>query len=190
MKTIKKEGIFAIAVFLLFIFGLNNHAFTQKNSKSLFQDRFFTGGGLGLQFGTVTFIDISPILGYMLTDNIAVGVGVTYNYYEDKRFDPVFSTNIFGASAFARYYFLDSFLEKIFLHAEYEILNFEAMLVNAYGFEYKDRIYVSGFLVGGGYREPIGARSFLSLTILWDVIEDINSPYINPVIRVGINIGI
>ena len=190
MKSIKKEEILAIAFFLLIIFGLNNHAFSQKSPKPTFQDRLFTGGGLGLQFGTVTFIEISPILGYMLTDNIAVGVGVTYNYYEDKRFDPVFSTNIFGGSAFARYYFLDSFLEKIFLHAEYEILNFEALLVNAYGFRSKNRIYVSGFLVGGGYREPIGARSFLSLTILWDVIEDINSPYVNPVLRAGVNIGI
>ncbi|MBE0663687.1 MAG: hypothetical protein IH597_14625 [Bacteroidales bacterium] len=48
--------------------------------------RWFVGGNVGLQFGYVTLIDVSPMVGYMLTDRFALGTGLTYKYYRIREF--------------------------------------------------------------------------------------------------------
>ena len=114
-------------IILFIIIGLNS--FAQDSSmirkhppKKSFKDRIFVGGNLGLQFGTVTFADISPLVGYKFTEKITAGIGATYQYYhyKDKYYD--FETNVYGGRVFARYNFTD----YLFAHAEYEYLNMEA----------------------------------------------------------------
>ncbi|MBA3674858.1 MAG: hypothetical protein H0W75_07865, partial [Chitinophagaceae bacterium] len=53
------------------------------------------------------------------------------------------------------------------------------------------------FLIGGGYTTSRSDKnSFTYLSILIDVIKDINSPYVDgygnlvPIIRAGVNIGL
>ena len=42
-----------------------------------FKDRIFVGGGVQAQFGTVTVIGASPIVGYTITPKLSAGVGLT-----------------------------------------------------------------------------------------------------------------
>lgn len=150
-----------------------------RDGSSPFKDKLFTGGDLGLQFGNVTIVNISPILGYWITqDQFAAGVGTTYQYYNYPAYN--FSTSIYGGNVFSRYYFG----EYIFAHGEYELLNVEAFD----GFH--ERVFVPGLLAGGGYRQELGERSTLVFLILYNFSESYYTPYRNPVIRAGINIGI
>ncbi len=89
-----------------------------------FWDRVYTGGGIGLQFGSQTFVNISPLVGYRLTEKLSVGLSATYIYYRYKNPNPAFtySSNIYGGSVFSRYLIF----ENLFAHVEYEVLRLEA----------------------------------------------------------------
>lgn len=141
-----------------------------------FSERIFFGGNFGLQFGNVTFIDISPLIGYKLTDKLSAGAGITYMYYRQRISGWEYSTSIYGGRLFGRYFILDN----IFAHAEYEILNLDAFD------QVNKRVDVTNILIGGGYRQQIGGKAFASITALWNINETAYSPYNNPIIRMGI----
>lgn len=172
----------SILIFCFLIFGLHS-GIAQHLQDDKEPGRFYVGGNFGIQFGTVTLIDVSPLLGYRLTEKLSIGAGISYLYYRDARFNPVYSTNIYGGRAFIRHYLF----KDIFAHAEYELLNFEVYDWNTY--EY-NRKYVSGVLVGGGYRQWLGPRFFMNILVLWNINETIDYPYSNPIFRVGIGTGL
>lgn len=165
-----------------------NPVSAQTRERGNQDSRFFTGGGLGLQIGTVTLIDVSPHIGYYLTERIALGVGGTYQYYRIKTTQFEYSTDIWGARAFGRYYFL----ENIFGHFEYEYLNYEAALIDPYGFYTGNlkRVGVNNVLVGAGYRENIFGNSYINALLLWNLNETVYTLYSNPILRVGIDVGL
>lgn len=146
-------------------------------SEQSFSERVFFGGNFGLQFGSVTFIDISPLVGYRLTDKLSLGAGITYMYYKERFYG--FSTSIYGGRLFGRYFILDN----LFAHTEYEVLNLEAFdQVNR-------RVDVTNILIGGGYRQHLGGRTYVNLLALWNINQSAYSPYNNPIIRMGIGFG-
>lgn len=149
--------------------------------KENFLDKVFVGGNMGLQFGTVTFIDVSPLVGYRINDQLSVGVGATYQYYhyKDKVYD--LETNVYGGRIFGRYFFTD----YLFAHGEYEYLNLEA-----FDFFPRRRVDVGSLLGGVGYFQRFGRNSGLVAMILYNFTESVYTPYSNPIIRVGINIGL
>ena len=162
-----------------------NEPQARSNSRSsAFENRFFTGGDFGLQFGSQTYIQIAPMVGYRVTEQFSTGVTAKYIYYSIKDDNAGFDykTNIYGGGIFTRY----NVLEEIFLHAEFEALSMEVP-ISVY--EINRRI-VSGLFLGAGYRQFIGDYSSLNLMILFDVIEDKYSPYTNPQIRIGIDFGL
>lgn len=195
MKTRK-----SITALLLVIFTVTTYAQPNADDELQRENRFFdrvvVGGGLGLQFGTVTFIEISPLIGYRLTEKLETGIGLTYKYYRYKdfyydqttndRFD--LKSNIYGASVYTRYHILQS----VFLHAEYERLryNYDDVYVSA-GQLIKDPTHanVDGLFLGGGYRQRISANSYFYISALWDIIQDPYSPYNNPILRMGVLLG-
>lgn len=145
-------------------------------------DNLVFGGNLGATFGNVTFVEISPTVGYLLKENWLVGLSSRYIYYEDRRFPGFeFRTNIYGGGVFTQYYFLENFIA----HAEYELLNLEDLSRFGRG----DRINVSSVFLGGGYRSDIGGNSFFSILLLYNLNETTQSPYTNPILRVGFGIG-
>ena len=156
----------------------NHRQEKKKKAAGTSRQKLFTGGDMSAWFGNVTYVNASPILGYWLTEKeLAAGVGATYQYYDNK--DINFSTSIYGGSAFLRYYLG----ETIFAHGQYEVLN-----VEAYD-QFHDRVNIAALLVGGGYSQPMGERSSFVLMCLWNFSESRYSPYSNPVIRAGFNIG-
>ncbi|MFH1321827.1 MAG: hypothetical protein ABII90_14400 [Bacteroidota bacterium] len=159
---------------------------THPGKKRFDRSKVFTGGNIGLLFGTVTYIDLSPIIGYMLTEKISAGIGVTYKYFNDNRIAN-YSTNIFGGRVFGRYLFT----ENLFAHTEYELLNLEIIMVDRwYNVTDRYRKNVSYIWVGGGYRYPVGLNSYLSFMVLYNLNESAFSIYPNPIYTIGVNIGL
>ncbi len=152
------------------------------------RDRLFTGGGLGLQVGSVTLIDVSPHIGYYFTEKLALGIGGTYLYYRSNTDYLKYSTSIWGGRVFGRYYIIP----EAFAHVEYEYLNYEAALVDPYGYftGNTERVGVDNVLVGGGYRQNIGGNAWINLIVLWNINESVYTLYENPIIRVGMDLGL
>src|SRR5947208_2580282 len=106
MRLINILIIFVVAPLL----SMAQHETPPPPPSSSVGDKIFTGGSLGLQFGTYTVVEISPIIGYKVTERFTPGISITYIYSKIK--DPwsgyTYSTNIYGGSVFARYYLLDN----------------------------------------------------------------------------------
>ncbi len=149
-------------------------------------ERLFYGGSLGLQFGSVTLVDISPLIGYKITPRIGVGVSPTYKYYRFRNYygqSYDLKTNVIGGSLFARVLILES----IFAHAEYEYLTYKSKDLAVSSVSVRNEY--NSVLVGAGYREPISSNGYMYLLLLWNLNETIDSPYTNPIIRAGFSIG-
>lgn len=141
---------------------------------------FYAGGGLGLQFGTITLIDISPHAAYQISNNLSAGIGLSYQYYRDTRFQEAYSTNIFGGRVFAR----QDIYNNVFVDGEYEVLSYDSYDWNAGETE---QVTAHNILLGGGYRQPIGERAFVNLIILWNLNEDSYSLFNSPISRIEFN---
>ena len=179
---------FFLLLFLIFL----NCVSSQNNEKNrdlsdlTFKERLFTGGNFGIQFGTITYIEIAPILGYRITNNFVAGVGATYIYFSDKTYQPKYTTDIYGGSIFGRYFVF----ENVFAHAELSALNYEAVSPFQNNSYVKERVWTNGVFLGGGYRQMLGDFSSVNIMILWNFNEEVNSPYQNPIIRMGFDIGL
>ena len=148
----------------------------EGEEKPSFAEKVYFGGNFGLQFGTVTFIDISPIVGFKVTEDFSVGTGISYRYI--KYLGMTNGINIYGPRAFARY----NIFENLFTYGEYEILNGNW---NGQGVS-----TIENILAGGGYSYRIGNSANAFIMVLWNFSQNQYSPYTNPVIRAGFNFGI
>lgn len=145
-----------------------------------FKDRVYYGGNFGMQFGTITLVDVSPLVGVMITNRYSAGLGVTYQYFNDRRYVGG-STSTYGGRVFNRY----NVLPNIFLHGEFETINFDNF--NQFNGEFS-RIWSNALFLGAGYFAPFGGgRGGANFTFLYNLLHDnLRSPYGEPyVIRVG-----
>jgi len=166
------------------------HGFGQSDvdigERSSFRDRLYTGGGLGAGFGTFTWVQLAPVVGYRITNAFSIGVGVQYRYSSYNKFTPKITTNDYGANLFARY----NIRAPFFAQVEYEYLNYE--FIDGIDFS-KIRKGNTAFLAGGGMSQPLGGKAFLNITALYNLLYrpgDLFSPYSSPwVLRVGVSLG-
>ena len=169
-------------MFYISSFAQDSSMFRKHQQTPRFWDKVFVGGNVGLQFGTVTFLEVSPLIGYHITDKISAGFGVTYQYYQYQDKITNFQTNVYGARVFGRYMITDNF----FAYGEYEYLNLEAFDF----YPIRMRVDVESLLGGGGYMQRIGSNSAMVVMLLYNFTETIYTPYQNPIIRIGFNIGL
>jgi hypothetical protein len=144
------------------------------------KDNLYLGGNMGLNlFGRVFFVDVSPIVGYKITDKFSVGPGVVYQYISGRNV----SYSNYGVKGFARFLFVPS----IFAHAEHEVLNVpEHFNSSATGrLTVERRRNVSSTFVGGGYRQQVSSKFALDTMILFNLQNNDLTPYSNPVLRLG-----
>ena len=145
----------------------------------------FYGGGIGLSFGTIDYIEIAPMIGIQVTDEFSTGINLLYRYRDDSRYSPSLSTNDYGGGLFARY----RFLPNLFAQTEYEYLNFE--YYDFGGTKTSDSY--SSFLVGGGLSQPVGHNVAMTAVVLYNFSyseSDIYRPYDSPwIVRVGVTAG-
>lgn len=186
------------------------HASAQdEKEKGFKKENLFTGGSVTVSFfsGT-TILGANPIFGYKLANFADAGVVVNYIYSSQRdifEFDDKIKQNVYGGGIFTRLYPVNFlFLQGQFEH-NFISLNYTPATTNYQ--PYKETVDANSFLVGGGYcqgRQP-GSNTFYYVSILFDVIKNENSPYVDvvydnvtgrksvravPLIRAGINIGL
>ncbi len=157
----------------------------KKDTRPL-KDRLWFGGGLGLNFGNFTSIQIEPLVGYKVDKKgkFSVGTGLTYWYFSDNRYTPKVEQNAYGYRFFSRY----RFIPQAFAHVEHLNLNAERFIGATRDVQ---RIWVPHLLVGGGYAQPISGSSVFTLQVLWEILQDPNSVYQGqgPIISGGVGFG-
>lgn len=186
-----KTGVLFTILFLSFISTVEAlcQSATRSNVPPI-KERLFYGGSFGLQFGTVTDIDISPVVGIWLLPRLNVAAGPKYRYYKDRYSG---STGIYGGRIYSEIVLIKDLNNIIpiglnfgfFLHAEDEILSLESSF-----WQYlpsSKRLITNTVLAGGGISQPIGVRSSLNMMFLWtlnNAFEDLAyNLYGNPEIR-------
>lgn len=165
------------------------------NQRPDWTSRIFTGGTLGLAFGSESLVDISPMIGYKVTDKFQVGVGVTYQYWGFNDYGFNLSSNVYGGRLFARYFIF----KNIFAYGEYEWLNVQPIYTyidpagTVFYAEDVVRQNVYSPFVGGGYRQQLSGKAAMYLLILYDLNYNSLSytPYSGSpwVVRIGMDVG-
>lgn len=169
---------------------------TDTASKGFDRSRVIIGGSLGFAFGDYSFGNLSPLIGYRFSNLFAAGVNINLQFAGQKyrdldgRLMERDNYTIFGGGIFGRFYPFEQF----FIHAQPEYNR----ITNKYTSYYDDnrqsvktRYSAPSLLLGGGYAQPVGGSSAITLMILYDVLQDRNSPYMNrPIISGGVNIGL
>jgi len=155
----------------------------EPESKPSFKEKLYFGGYANFSFGKYTVIGIEPMVGYKLTKRLSTGIKIKYEYIVDKRYSETHNTSTYGGSLFARL----RLFKRIYLHAEYAGYNYE--LYSEFGDS--DREWIPFLFVGGGFSQRIGKRASLNAQIVFDVLQDDNSPYgtVEPFYSVGIGVG-
>lgn len=197
MLNLKKfSGIsrFSKTIILLIVFQhiTYNQVLAQREREEPppLKERLFFGGNFALQFGTITNIQLSPVVGIWLLPRLAVAAGPDYRFYKysyDK-------TNIFGGKIYTEFVLIQNLNSiipiggntGIFLHLEDEFLSLET--------EYwknpphnNDRFTINTLLAGAGISQQIGRRSSMNFMVLWALNESIYDVYGTPEIRISFN---
>jgi hypothetical protein len=148
------------------------------------------GGNFGAQFGNITYIEVSPLVGYQVTERFVPGLGASYIYYAEKFNGRTFSTSLYGPRVFARYILLQE--QNIFVHGEVQSISAERF--DTRSGESKGRRWLTSPLLGGGVLLPIGKRSAFMIMALYNFAYESNNAantlLYNPpiIIRVGFSL--
>lgn len=131
-------------------------------------DRWVISGNLGLGFTDHAMnISLSPQIGYAITRYFTAGAGVMYNFYNN--YDSAFKRHAVGANVYARLYIL----RYITLHVQPEITRWwwrpKATAPAP--------VTTTSILGGAGVTLPLGAGSYISLMLWYDLLQSANSPY-------------
>ena len=105
---IKRIRKISICLFLISSFGITNlnaqarESNTFKNPKitksksegfKFDPSKLVVGGIMGASFGNVTYFEIAPTVGYLLSDNYLIGLSGKYIYFEDRTYAPAFAVS-------------------------------------------------------------------------------------------------
>lgn len=170
-------------------------AWAQDNEVWEPPSKFYVSPDFGLIIGNTTSIEVTPSFGYHLSKRLSAGLGGRYQYF--RQLDPfsrelLINTNIWGIKTFGRLMLIPNLEDVLpfriplglFAHAEVEFLNLENKY---YGLNssLEGRFWQTAVLTGAGISQQTGMRSNINIMILWDLTNSLSSPYINPVIRFG-----
>lgn len=167
----------------------------ERQEKEESNRKFFFGGNFALMIGTITNIEISPLVGYRITPRLSAGTGITYAYYKERFTGfSTYESHIYGGRIFGSWMVIKDLKELIGLpgsggiigYTEYEALNmdnnYQTTMINN---GEKQREWFHNVYVGGGYRQPLGRNASFNIMILWNLNQSPKLPYDNPIIRVG-----
>jgi hypothetical protein len=157
---------------------------SQSRSSGFDRDRLYFGGGVGLSFGSVDYVELAPLVGYQLGPQASVGGSLIFRYRNDDRYGESLSTTDFGGSLFGRYHVWN----PLFVHAEVEYLSYEYVRFDLS----TERDNFTSFFVGPGVNWALGGRTSMFALALYNLAYDSGepSPYDSPwVVRFGIGVG-
>lgn len=147
---------------------------------------WYYGGYMSLSFGTYTIVGLTPLVGYKISPRFSVGGQLSYEYVKDKTYEDygiTYEASSLGYSLFSRY----RVIPLLYGHMEFSQMNYENYYTD--GGSYRD--WVSFLWIGGGYSQPVGQNIWFNTQILFDVINNENSPYYGyePYFSVGFGVG-
>ena len=204
------KKITAVLILLLFSTAVLK-AQDEESGGGFDKSRLFTGGSVTLSFfNGQTLLGANPVLGYTLTDWLDAGIAFNFLYNGSRdyyQFNDKIRQTVYGPGVFTRIYPV----KFLFVQGQFEH-NFSTLkYIPAPGGSYTSDKVTAGansLLLGAGLaqgREP-GSNTFYYISLLFDVIKDMNSPYVNvsynpdnpaaqridmvPIIRAGVNIGL
>lgn len=180
------KSIYLIVLALLISIGcmaqseLENELEEEETEQSGFdKSKMYFGGYVNLSFGTYTVIGIEPLVGYKFTPELSAGVQLSYEY---SSYDDVSASN-YGGSLFGRY----RIIPELYAHAEFSSINYELIYFSGE----TNRVWVPFLFLGGGYSQPISKNVWINAQVLFDVLQDENSPYESwePFFSIGFGVG-
>lgn len=156
----------------------------KARQKKPIKDKLYYGGYLNLSLGSYTMIGIEPMIGYKIIPRLSVGAKIRYDYVSDSRYGETYTSSSYGASVFSRLLVF----RGLYAHAEYAGYNYE--YYNAFG--ESNRQWVPFLFLGAGYNLRVGKRSSVIAQVMFDVLQNDNSPYgrWEPFYSVGIGVGL
>ncbi len=179
-----------------------------EKEKGFKKENLFTGGSITASFFSGgTILGANPMFGYQFAN--WVDAGIVFNYTYQGRRDYIYLNdklrqNVFGPGVFTRLYpvrflFVQGQFEHNFTNVKYTYPDNSKI---------KDKTDANSFLIGAGIAEgrQRGSNSFFYISLLFDVIKNPNSPYVDnvydqstgqlvrtdivPIVRAGINIAL
>ena len=171
-----------------------------ENKKFFKKENLFTGGTLNVSFyrGT-TALGISPFFGYSLNKYADVAASMSVNYISQRDYNVYgdkLRQTIYGPGAFVRIFPV----KFLFAQGQYEHNFIKYKYIPASNSGQPNETFnldANSFLVGGGFANGRGqGNSYYYISILWDVLKNKNSPYLDnlgralPQIRAGYNIAL
>lgn len=191
----KYQKILLTAILLICAFTLfaQERDYVDENKGKFKTERMFLGTGLNVGLANRSFnFGINPEVGYSITNWLDAGVAINLNYFSQNASD--FSSIRYrdfnyGAGTFLRIWPVN-FLH-IQVQPEYNWINSSQkdMVSGQSGvFKYS----AESLLVGVGYGSRMIGNSYSYVTLMIDVLQNINSPYRDqyndplPVFRAGI----
>jgi hypothetical protein len=142
------------------------------------KSKLFVGGNLGLAFGTYTIINVAPMVGYQFTPVFAAGVGINYSYYGYNDGYYKYAQSYTGMSLFGRV----SPIPQFFLQVQPEVNYIWGTQTPTNGNQglptYKiPTQFVPSLLMGGGAAIPTGPNGAITISVMYDVLQNVYSPY-------------
>ena len=143
----------------------------------------YWGGSINVRFGRTSGIGLYPLVGYKITPRWSAGVRLGYEFWWRSRFSETLTSHAVSGSVFSRY----RIIPQIYAHAEGGAGNYDRSLFTEGG----SRVTYPFLFLGGGFSQPLSRRSWLLFEVLYEVIQDVNSPYDGggPLISVGFGVG-
>ena len=172
----------------------------EEKVKGFKKDRLFVGGDVTASFYSGgTTLGISPYFGYSINKyvDVAASIGFTYISQRDYFYQgDKLRQNDFGPGAFVRLYPV----HFLFAQAQYEhnFIRQKYIPVPGNGPDEIMRVDANSFLIGGGYTSGRrnGNNTFYYFSVLWDVANLPESPYVDsrgrsvPIIKAGVNFAL
>ena len=151
------------------------------------QSRWYYGGNIGFNFWNDYFyLTVQPWVGYKVTPKFSVGGKLGYTYYSTS--NPDFSSHNYGGSLFTRY----RVIPQIYLHGEFVYFSYERQTFNIANQQLgTERYWVPFLLLGGGFSQMLSPNVWAFVEVLFDVLNDTNSPYEDwdPFVSFGVGVG-
>jgi len=150
----------------------NQRQTIKKESNNSFNlSKLTFGGGLGLQFGDYTAINVAPQVGYNFSQYINAGAGLSYTYYREKYNHDNWkrTSSYLGFNVYARIYPVSFLVFSIQpeMNRMWQTDKFEHT-----GEKLKKEKFIPVCLIGGGVR--LGPMTAM---IQYDVAQNEYSPY-------------
>ena len=184
------------AVLLLLLLAFHFSLIAQEEESDGRKGKFFLIPEIWLSFGSSTYIDLAPMVGYHVFDRLSLGLGPHYIYQSQKATSSSasYQSHTYGLKGFTRFAIITNAEEwlpinlfsELYFHGEYEWLSLEEAYYSSSNTG-EGRFNYNGILLGGGLSQRIGMYNSVSFTVLWDINNTINSIYSNPVFRLGFN---